>query len=53
MVREARFDSATTSVSGSVQVGDDPFALKRIGIYNRHGALPEFTLDIERGKIGA
>jgi len=53
MVREARFDSATTSVTGSVQIGDDPFALRRIGIYNRHGALPEFTLDIERGKIGA
>ncbi|MDG2303918.1 MAG: polysaccharide deacetylase family protein [Candidatus Binatia bacterium] len=53
MVRDAKFDSATTSVTGSVQIGDDPFALKRIGIYNRHGALPEFTLDIERGKIGA
>lgn len=53
MVRDAKFDSATTSVTGSVQIGEDPFALKRIGIYNRHGALPEFTLDIERGKIGA
>lgn len=53
MVRRAEFVSATTSVTGSVQPGDDPFALKRIGIYNRHGAMPEFTLDIERGKIGA
>lgn len=53
MVRRAEFVSATTSVTGSVQPADDPFALKRIGIYNRHGAMPEFTLDIERGKIGA
>ena len=53
LVRGAGFDSATTSVTGSVQLDDDPFALKRIGIYSRHGALPEFTLDIERGKIGA
>jgi len=53
MVRDAHFDSATTSLTGSVQAGDDAFALKRIGIYSRHGALPEFTLDIERGKIGA
>lgn len=53
IVRRAEFTSATTSVTGSVMAGDDPFALKRIGIYNRHGAMPEFTLDIERGKIGA
>jgi len=53
MVRRADFASATTSVTGSVLAGDDVFALKRIGIYNRHGAMPEFTLDIERGKIGA
>ncbi|HEY8518004.1 MAG TPA: polysaccharide deacetylase family protein [Candidatus Binatia bacterium] len=53
MVRRAGFASATTSVTGSVVAGDDLFALKRIGIYNRHGAMPEFTLDIERGKIGA
>ena len=53
MVRSAQFDSATTSITGSVQSGDDTYALRRIGIYNRHGALPEFTLDIERGKIGA
>lgn len=53
IVRDAGFDSATTSVTGSVLAGDDPFALKRIGIYFRHGQLPEFTLDIERGKFGA
>ena len=53
IVRRAEFVSATTSVTGSVMDGDDAFALKRIGIYNRHGAMPEFTLDIERGKIGA
>jgi hypothetical protein len=51
MVREAGFDSATTSLNGSVNPGDDVFALRRIGIYNRHGALPEFTLDIERAKM--
>jgi peptidoglycan/xylan/chitin deacetylase (PgdA/CDA1 family) len=53
LVRDAGFDSSTTSVTGSVVPGDDLLALKRIGIYNRHGMLPEFTLDIERGKIGA
>jgi len=53
LVRNADFDSATTSITGSVVAGDDVYALKRIGIYNRHGALPEFTLDIERGKVGA
>lgn len=52
-VREAGFDSATTSLTGSVTLGEDLFALRRIGIYRRHGDLPEFTLDIERGKIGA
>ena len=53
LVNEAGFDSSTTSVTGGVVLGDDLLALKRIGIYNRHGVLPEFTLDIERGKIGA
>jgi len=53
VVREAGFDSSTTSVTGSVLPGDDLLALKRIGIYRKHGAMPEFTLDIERGKIGA
>lgn len=53
LVREAGFDSSTTSVTGSVLPGDDLLALKRIGIYRRHGAMPEFTLDIERGKFGA
>lgn len=53
LVREAGFDSSTTSITGSVLPGDDLLALKRIGIYYRHGVLPEFTLDIERGKIGA
>lgn len=51
MVRDADFDSSTTSVTGSVNLGDDLYALRRIGIYSRHGALPEFTLDIERGKM--
>ncbi|MFM7734371.1 MAG: polysaccharide deacetylase family protein [Alphaproteobacteria bacterium] len=53
IVRDAGFDSSTTSVTGSVMPGDDLLALKRIGIYRRHGAMPEFTLDIERGKVGA
>ncbi len=53
IVRDAGFDSSTTSVTGGVLPGDDLLALKRIGIYSRHGLLPEFTLDIERGKIGA
>ena len=53
IVRDAGYDSSTTSLTGSVQAGDDLLALKRIGIYNRHGAMPEFTLGIERGKLQA
>jgi peptidoglycan/xylan/chitin deacetylase (PgdA/CDA1 family) len=52
LVRDAGFASSTTSVTGGVVPGDDLLALKRIGIYSRHGVLPEFTLDIERGKMG-
>jgi peptidoglycan/xylan/chitin deacetylase (PgdA/CDA1 family) len=52
LVRDAGFDSSTTSIAGSVLPGDDLLALKRVGIYSRHGILPEFTLDIERGKMG-
>ena len=47
IVRRADFVSATTSVTGSVMVVTTP-SRSRIGIYNRHGAMPEFTLDIER-----
>jgi peptidoglycan/xylan/chitin deacetylase (PgdA/CDA1 family) len=53
IVRDAGFDSSTTSVTGSVRVGDDAFALQRIGIYSRHGYMPDFTLGIERGKLQA
>jgi peptidoglycan/xylan/chitin deacetylase (PgdA/CDA1 family) len=52
LVREAGFASSTTSVTGGVLPGDDTLALKRVGIYSRHGLLPEFTLDLERGKMG-
>lgn len=53
IVRDAGFASSTTSITGGVQAGDDALALKRIGIYKRHGSMPEFTLDIERGKLEA
>ncbi len=53
IVAEAGFASATTSLTGAIQAGDDRLALKRIGVYLRHGALPEFSLGIERGKLQA
>ncbi len=53
IVGEAGFVTSTTSITGPVQPGDDLLALRRIGVYRRHGVLPEFSLDIERGKLGA
>ena len=49
-VRKAGFHSAVTSVGGCVQKDDDLFALRRVGVYKKHGIIPHFSLDIERNR---
>ncbi len=50
LVRRAGFRSAVTSFSGCVQQGDDLFALKRLGVYARHGRLLDLSWEIERNR---
>ena len=50
IVRRAGFRSAVTSVPGCVRPGADLWALRRVGIYNRHRHLPSFSLDVERAR---
>jgi len=51
IVRRAGFRSAVTSLPGCVEVGADPWTLKRVGIYNRHRDLRSFSLDVERARL--
>ncbi len=51
MVRAMGFRSAVTSLSGCVRVGADPWALRRVGVYNRHRHMPSFSLDVERARL--
>jgi peptidoglycan/xylan/chitin deacetylase (PgdA/CDA1 family) len=51
IVRRAGFRSAVTSQKGCVQVGTDPWSLRRVGVYNRHRDLRSFSLDVERGRL--
>jgi peptidoglycan/xylan/chitin deacetylase (PgdA/CDA1 family) len=50
IVRRSGFLSAVTSVSGCVRGDADPWALRRVGVYNRHRHLPSFSLDVERAR---
>ncbi len=49
-VRRAGFFSAVTSLPGCVCQGDDLLALRRMGVYRRHGSLAHFSWDLERSK---
>ena len=49
-VQSAGFHSAVTSLWGCVQPGDDLFALRRVGVYRKHGSIPALSLDIERNR---
>jgi peptidoglycan/xylan/chitin deacetylase (PgdA/CDA1 family) len=51
IVRRSAFRSAVTSVPGCVRPGADPWALRRVGIYNRHRHIPSFSLDVERARL--
>jgi peptidoglycan/xylan/chitin deacetylase (PgdA/CDA1 family) len=51
MVRKAGFLSSVTSINGPVLKNDDPFTLKRLGVYRKHGQLYRFALDIERIRL--
>jgi peptidoglycan/xylan/chitin deacetylase (PgdA/CDA1 family) len=51
IVRRVGFLSAVTSLPGSVQAGADPWGLRRVGIYHRHGDLRSFSLDLERARL--
>jgi len=53
MVRKAGFLSSVTSINGPVLMRDDPFTLKRLGIYRKHADLSRFALDIERTRFEA
>ena len=53
IVRQAGFLSAVTSVPGCVRTGADPWALRRVGVYNRHRHMPSFSLDMERARLRA
>jgi peptidoglycan/xylan/chitin deacetylase (PgdA/CDA1 family) len=51
MVRQAGFLSSVTSINGPVHPDDDPFTLKRLGVYRKHAHLFQFALDIERTRL--
>ncbi len=51
MVRKAGFLSSVTSINGPVRRNDDPFTLKRLGVYRKHARLSRFALDIERTRL--
>jgi peptidoglycan/xylan/chitin deacetylase (PgdA/CDA1 family) len=51
VVRRAGFRSAVTSLAGPVALGADPWGLRRVGVYYRHGDLRSFSLDVERARL--
>jgi peptidoglycan/xylan/chitin deacetylase (PgdA/CDA1 family) len=51
LVQRLGFRSAVTSVPGCVRTGADPWALRRVGVYNRHRHMPSFSLDVERARL--
>ena len=53
IVRRAGFRSAVTSQAGCIQVGADPWSLRRVGVYNRHRDMRSFSLDVERGRLAS
>lgn len=48
IVQRVGFASAVTSFAGCIQPGDDLFALKRVGVYKKHGRLCNLSWEIER-----
>lgn len=50
IVRHTGFHSAVTSVGGGIDLGQDPFALKRVGVYKKHGSIPLLAWEIETNR---
>lgn len=50
LVGKAGFHSAVTSVSGCVELGHDLLALKRVGVYKKHGNIPLLSWEIETNR---
>lgn len=51
IVRRAGFHSAVTSLIGGIELGDDLLALKRVGIYKKHGSFPLLSWEIESNRV--
>lgn len=50
IVRQAGFHSAVTSLAGCVELGNDLLALKRVGVYKKHGAIPLLSWEVETSR---
>jgi peptidoglycan/xylan/chitin deacetylase (PgdA/CDA1 family) len=50
LVGKAGFQSAVTSVSGCVELGHDLLALKRVGVYKKHGNIPLLSWELETSR---
>ena len=53
MVRKAGFLSSVTSINGPVCRDDDPFTLKRLGVYRKHSHIYRLSFDMERTRLEA
>jgi peptidoglycan/xylan/chitin deacetylase (PgdA/CDA1 family) len=51
MVKKAGFLSSVTSIDGPVRRNDDPFTLRRLGVYRKHADIARLALDIERARL--
>jgi peptidoglycan/xylan/chitin deacetylase (PgdA/CDA1 family) len=51
MVRKAGFLSSVTSINGPVYPHDDPFTLRRLGVYRKHSHVYRLALDMERTRL--
>jgi peptidoglycan/xylan/chitin deacetylase (PgdA/CDA1 family) len=51
MVQKAGFLSSVTSINGPVCRDDDPFTLKRLGVYRKHSSIYRLALDMERTRL--
>jgi peptidoglycan/xylan/chitin deacetylase (PgdA/CDA1 family) len=50
IVRRTGYYSAVTSVAGCVEHGNDLFALRRVGVYKKHGRLSFLSWEIESNR---
>lgn len=50
IVRQSGFRSAVTSLAGCIEPGTDLFALKRVGVYKKHGRIPLLSWEIESNR---